>query len=161
MNPDYKLADMLGIAGATIGIMIASGILLQCVSSRYVAVFDRFRALTGEYRTNNFSDPRRGSLQNQISAYRRQTWYLNLSYLCMTLALIAFIITVTVASLSVIYPAYLAIRLVGTITLFTGLGFIVVGTVLVGLENATERKIMHQEVVDFSDLPTAHEAVHR
>src|SRR5438270_10688643 len=73
---DYKLADLLGIAGATIGIIIAAGVLLQCFSTRYIAVFERYRALAGEYRGEQVSDPRRGNLRNELVDYRRQIRFL-------------------------------------------------------------------------------------
>src|SRR4051812_3207285 len=74
---DYKLSDMLSIAGATIGIIIAGAILMGNVIARYIAIFERYRALTGEYRDNHFSDQRRGGLKNQICNYALQITYLH------------------------------------------------------------------------------------
>src|SRR4051812_38551634 len=101
---DYKLSDFLGIAGATVGIIIAGGILMGNMSAQYIAIFERFRTLTSEYRGNNCSDLRRGGLKRQITSYGRQILHLNIASLFVSLAVLAFLATVTVASLSVIYP---------------------------------------------------------
>ena len=89
---DYKLADLLGIAGATIGIIIAAAIFLQCLSTKYVAAFDRYRNLTGEYRANNAGEQRHDSLQNQIQSYRCQTRYLNIASLLVLIAVLSSVI---------------------------------------------------------------------
>src|SRR4051794_17928531 len=101
---DYKLADMLGIAAATIGIIIAGGILLGWLSSKYADAYSRFRQLTSEHRNGQPSDSRRGSLQDQIASCRRQVVLLCYGSLAITLALVAFLLTVSLASLSVIFP---------------------------------------------------------
>jgi len=155
---DFKLSDMLGIAGATIGIIIAGGILLQGYCARYIAVFDRFRTLTGEYRANNFSDARRSSLQNQIANYSRQILFLNSAALGVSLALLLFLVTVGVASLSVIYPKAMVLRLVGSFTLFGGLLLIGFGIFLGVLEMFFERHAVAKEKGDFHDIPSASEA---
>src|SRR4051794_17592073 len=118
---DYKLGDLMGIAGATIGIIIAGGILLQCFTTHYTAVFDRFRTLTGEYRGNDSSDSRRKSLKNQILNYARQIRFINGASICVAVALVLFLITVADASLSVAFPKALVLRSVGTVTLMAGL----------------------------------------
>lgn len=156
---DYKLADVLGIAGATIGIIIAGGVLLQCLSTKYIGVFERYRGLTGEYRTNHFSDPRRGSLRFQIACYRRQIAYLNFASLCVALALVLFLVTVAVAGLSVIFPAAMALRLAGTVTLFGGLLLIGAGVSLLACETMLQRRTTSKEVEDFGDLPSPQEAL--
>ena len=107
---DYKLGDLLGIAGATIGIIIAGGVLLGAISGRYAALFDRFRALTGELRGDKRSDSRRGSLQTQLNSYRSRLSYLNYGSAAVTAALLLFLATVATASLAVMFPKALVFR---------------------------------------------------
>jgi len=156
---DYRLADVLGVAGATIGIMIAAGILLQFLSTRYIAIFERYRGLTGEYRGNHASDARRDSLKNQIAAYGRQIALLNWATQAVTVALLSFVATVIVASLSVIFPQEMGLRAAGTIGLFLGLGLIAFGVALVQVEAMLQRHTLAKETSDFNDLPSVHDAL--
>jgi hypothetical protein len=158
---NFKLSDLLGVAGATIGIIIAAGILLQFLSTKYVAVYERYRSLTGEYRGNHFSDPRKGSLQDQIACHRRQVKCLSSASLLVAGAIIFFLFTVGVASASVIYPDLLVLRTAGTSTLFLGLSMIGVGITLEMVDLVLQWQSVGKEVSDFSDIPTTAEALSR
>ncbi len=158
---DYKLSDMLGIAGATIGIIIAGGILLGWLGAKYIDAYTRFRQLTSEHRNNQVSDSRRGSLQDQISSSRRQVALLCYGSLAIILALLAFLVTVGLASLSVIYPKVMVIRTLGTVCLFIGLALIGGGLLLSLAETVVQRMTLGKEVADFSDIPSAQEALSR
>jgi hypothetical protein len=155
---DYKLADLIGIAGATIGIIIAAGIMLHCLSTKYVAAFERFRSLTGEYCANSSNEQRHESLRRQIVSYCLQSLFLNLASMLVAGAVLAFLLTVAIAGLSVMYPQYLEFRLLGTISLFSGLGFLGGGTFLILLETYLQRRDINQELHDFHDLPSTEEA---
>ncbi len=161
MNPDYKLADMLGIAAATIGLIIANGIVMGGVGAKYGAAVDRLRALAAELRGGSGSDGRKASLRNEISNYRRQAFLLNIGFLLMSVALLFFLFTVGMASLSVIFPQELWIRTGGTLTLFSGLVMIAAGTVCQVIEGAVERHDIAKEVADFPDLPAPQTALRR
>jgi len=150
---DYKLSDLLGVAGASVGIIIAAGILLQCLSTRYIAALDRYRALTGEYRENHASDTRRGGLRDQIVNYRWQIIYLNAAAVGISLALLCFLLAVGSASLSVIYPRALVFRSLGATGLFFGLLCITAGIALHIRQTLMERGVFGEEVTDFADLP--------
>jgi len=150
---DYKLADLLGIAGATIAIIIAGAILTGGFAAKYVGLFERYRGLTGEYRTNSASDPRKGSLRGQIANYRLRIHCMNIASICMGVALILFLLTVATASLSVIYPHTPLLRTLGTVGLFGGLTLIG-GAVLMDLaETILSRGTIGVELADFSDVP--------
>ncbi len=47
---DDKLTDLLGSAGATIGIIIAGAIFLQFMSTKAIELTTHSRELTGDYR---------------------------------------------------------------------------------------------------------------
>lgn len=152
---DYKLADLLGIAGATIGIIIAGAILLGAFDGRYVQLFDRYRALTGEYRANSSSDPRKESLRCQIKNYRRRINLINIASVCVSAALLLFVLTVGVASLSVVYPHVMALRFAGTLGLILGLFLIAVAVALGGVDVILSREAISPEVADFEDIPNS------
>jgi len=145
---DYKLADLLGIAGSTIGIIIAGAILLGGFDAKYVHLFERYRGLTGEYRGNELSDPRRDSLQPQIDNYRRRIGLINIAAACITLALLLFVLTVGIAGLSVIYPKFMALRLAGTVGLIGGLGLIGAAVGINLAEVFLSRRIIGTEAAD-------------
>ena len=151
---DYKLSDMLGISGATIGIIIAAGILLGNLTGRYSGVFDRYRALTGELRLDKASESRRGSLQAQINVYRKQIVYLNYGSRCLTLALLFFLLTVGIASMSVIFPKAMILRSLGTLGLFAGLLLIAVAVVMLLLDARIEKPMVIQETADLDGQPS-------
>lgn len=150
---DFKLADLLGIAGATIGIIIAAAILMGGFHAKYLGLFERYRALTGEYRGDGPSDPRRGSLRAQIPNYRRRMNFLSIAGALMSVAVLLFILVVAVASVSVAYPHVLALRTVGTIGLILGLALIAGAVALDLRETLLSRQAIGQELEDFSDLP--------
>jgi len=158
---DYKLTDLLSTAGATVGIIIAAGILLGNLGAQYVAIVERFRGLASEYRGNNFSDPRRENLQTELSSYRRQILLLNWATMFVALAVVLFLISVATAGLSIVYPEVMAFRTIGTVGLLAGLLLIAVGVALQFVETFVQRQAIHKEVADFSDLPPASEAIRR
>src|SRR5689334_16725757 len=73
---EFKLTDLLGSAGATIGIIIGGVIFLQFLSSKYDSLAGRYRELTRDYRGQGQSH-RHESLQYQIRVYRRRLRLLN------------------------------------------------------------------------------------
>src|SRR3954449_13555904 len=91
---DYKLTDLLSTAGATIGIIIAGGILLGNLAAKYVAISDHYGRLADQYRGHQDSDQRRGNLQTELSCYRRQVLYLNTATMILCIGLLCFLITV-------------------------------------------------------------------
>jgi hypothetical protein len=155
---DYKLSDMLGIAGATIGIIIAAGILLGMVNSRYTVMFDRYRSLSGELRGHGNHDTRLGRLRQQVVTARRQLVYLSFGSMAIILAVLDFLATVAVASLAVIYPKELGLRTAGTILLFCGLGLIGLGVLLLLFDTLAERPSISYESADLEELPSYAEA---
>ena len=156
----YQLPELLSVAGATIGIVIAGAILLQGFYTRYKDLFDHYRALTSEYRANSMSDLRRGSLKRQITSYRRCLSLLNSASVLMTLALLCFLFSVALASAGIVFPDYAILRLMGTIGLFAGLLFIAIAVCISLPVIVVSRRAADQEVVDFSDLPSPEEAWH-
>jgi hypothetical protein len=155
---EYKLPELLSVAGATIGIVIAGAILLQGFYTQYKDLFDRYRSLTAEYRANSMSDLRRGSLKPQITIYRRCLTLLNTASVLMTLALLCFLFTVGVAGIGIVFPTISSLRIIGTVGLFTGLLLIVFAVCLSLPVIVVSRRTADHESADFSDLPSPEEA---
>ena len=144
---DYKLADLFGIAGATIGIIIAAAILLGTVNAKYVVVFDRYRQLATE-RRDGPKESRTRNIKLELSIYRTRIRQLNLGSLLVQGALVTFIVAVCVAAASVMFPKQLLLRTGGTAALFAGLTLLLVATVLHMLETWRERSALVHEVAD-------------
>lgn len=140
---DYKLADLFGIAGATIGIIIAAAILLGTVNAKYVVVFDRYRQLATE-RRDGPKESRARNIKLELAIYRTRIRQLNLGSLLVQGALVA----VCVAAASVMFPKQLLLRTGGTAALFAGLTLLLVATVLHMLETWRERSALVHEVAD-------------
>jgi hypothetical protein len=158
LDVTYKLPELLSVAGATIGIVIAGAILLQGFYTRYKDLFDHYRSLTGEYRANAMSDLRRGSLKRQIASYRRCLTLLNSASVLLTLALLCFLFTVAVAGAGIVFPTIEGLRIIGTVGLFAGLLLIAVAVCISLPVIIVSRRAADQEVMDFNDLPSPEEA---
>ena len=150
---DYKLHDLLGVAGATVGFILAGAILMGGFNAKYVHLFERYRGLTGEFRQHAAPDPRRGSLRDQIANYRRRIRVINIASVCVGFAMLLFLLTVAVASLSVIYPAVMKLRLVGSIGVIGGLSLGGLGVALDIVETLLSRGVIVEEVSDIPNLP--------
>lgn len=154
----YQLPELLSVAGATIGVVIAGAILLQGFYTRYKDLFDHYRALTSEYRANSMSDLRRVSLKRQITVYRRCLTLLNSASVLLTLALLCFLLTVALAGGGIVFPHLEFFRVTGTIGLFAGLLLIAIAVCISLPVIIVSRRAADQEVIDFSDLPSPEEA---
>lgn len=154
---DYELPNLVSIAGATIALIISGAIFLQGFHNKHKDITERYRGLTAEYRLGSGSDLRRGSLRGQILSYYRRIRLLNYAALLVGVALLAFIMTVTVAGLSVLYPHLWALKVAGTLGLFAGLMLIATAVCLDLVETFLSRPLIGQEVEDFDDVPKPEE----
>lgn len=145
---DYKLTDLLGAAGSTIGIIIAGAIFLQFLTTRYVDISGRFRALTGEYREGKLSGAREASLRTQIRLYRTRLQLVNWASWLGAGALLLFLLTLICGGLSLIWPAQVAFKVGGTVGLFLGLGSIMAAVVM----HLVESFIARQEIAEEDEV---------
>ncbi len=149
---EFKLSDLLGSAGATIGIIIAGTIFLQFLSTKYGELFARYRALTGEYRGRKADESRHDQLQPQIRTYRRRLRLMSWASWGAAVALLCFILAVLAGGLSVAYPDVRLFKGAGTLSLLLGLVLIGVAVFLELLESVMARGELYEEVADL-DAP--------
>ena len=142
---DYKLTDLLGAAGSTIGIIIAGAIFLQFLTTRYLDISGRFRALTGECRQGELSGPREASLQTQIRLYRKRLQLVNWASWLGAGALLLFLLTLICGGLSLIWPEQSVLKVGGTAGLFLGLGSILAAVVIHLIESVIARHEIAEE----------------
>jgi hypothetical protein len=147
---EYKLTDLLSSAGATIGVIIAGTIFLQFLSTKYLELGVRYRALTSEYRSGA-GDVRHGLLQCQIRAYRRRLRLMNRASWLAAVALLCFIVAVLAGGLSMAYPPVRIFKWVGTAGL--GVGLVLIGSALVLelVESILAERDHLEEVGDLDD----------
>lgn len=118
---EFRLHDLLGVSGATVIFMLTGAVLLGGFTAKYVHLFERYRGLTGEFRQIPGDNSRKTSLLQQITNYRSRIQLLNIASICMGTALMLFLITVVIASLSVVDPGLPFLRMFGTVALLGGL----------------------------------------
>ena len=147
LGADFGLTELLGSAGATIGVIIAGTIFLQFLSSKYVELFGRYRDLTREYR-GGAGGPRHGLLQNQIHVYRRRLWLLNRASWLAAVALLCFLVSVLLGGFSMVWPHVVAIKWTGAVGLFSGLALTAAGVALELYESVQARGEIGEEAGD-------------
>jgi hypothetical protein len=155
---DYKLADLLGVAGATVGIIIATGILMGMIVARYRGIFERYHMLGEQLRDEGTKGTRRTELEKEVISHRRQAYCLNTSSMLLAVAVLVFIIVLGLAGLSIVFPQAHILRLTGTVGLFVGLLFITTGILLMLFEMWTERGSISKETEDLQGLPSFDDA---
>ncbi len=147
----YGLTELLGSAGATIGIIIAGTIFLQFVNTKYLELAGRYREMTGEYRGVPGEHGRHAPLRSQIQVYRRRLRLLNRSLGLAASALLCLLSAALCGGLSLIFPPVMLIRNAGTFALFAGLVLIGVAVAIDLWESLLARKEIEYEIADLDD----------
>ena len=148
---EYKLPELLGAAGATIGVIIAGTIFLQFLSTKYTDLSARYCEMAHEYRGVAGDHNRHAPLRSKIVGYRRRLVLLNRASWLGAIALLCFLVAVMAGGLSLMYPPVRPIKYVGTIGLGLGL---VLNAAAVGLELAESimaRTEIWDEISDLDD----------
>ena len=161
--PEIDLPKMAGVAGSAIGLIIATCIFLSWVSARYIPVFERLRALTGELRICRDETKRRVSLRSQINDYRRRLFLMNRATCCLCLVMIAALTTTILASAAVVLPpkdqmtadqgaAVRYLSMIGSATLLIAFTLDAAAVVLMITENRIDRRAIESEVADLDEV---------
>jgi len=145
------LPQLASVAGATVGLAIATAILLSWLTSRYTPNFQRYRDLCREYRQDTSGD-RRSAVHDQIITYQRRLRLINLGVSVLCFALLAALVGIISAALSTLVPHITYVPLVGVIGLFTAFGLFAVAILLSFAENVMDRMSIGAEVRDL-DVP--------
>jgi hypothetical protein len=148
---DYKLTDMLSSAGATIGIIIAGTIFLQFLSTKYMDLGGRYRALTQEYRGGNAGESRHGLLQQQIRRYRCRLRLIDWASWLAAVSLMCFVLAVIAGGFSMAYPHLHHCKWFGTGGLLIGLTSMGVAVFLELVESVLARHELSEEIGDLDD----------
>ncbi len=145
MNPLDQLADPLRIVTTAVTPVVmvsATAILLSGVNARYLAVSDRIRALSHEYRTEHITAARRENIREQMVIFHHRMDLVSWSSRILYLAICCFISVALLICLSTWRHMLTAV----TLPIF-GLGVLMVGTavVLQLLEVQASRKTIDLE----------------
>jgi hypothetical protein len=144
----FKLADLLGSAGATIGIIIAGVVFLQFLSARSNDVTIRYRSLAGEYRGPETGADRHNTLQEQLACYRLRLHLLLWASWFGAGALLRFLTAVAATGLSVVWMEVNAFRVLGAVAMFVGLAVMAVAVLVELVESIQSRSELGKEVAD-------------
>jgi hypothetical protein len=148
---EFKLTDMLGAAGATIGVIIAGVIFLQFLSSKYTELAGRYREFTEEYRKGEAGEGRHNRLQSQIRLYHRRLRLLLRASWLAGIAVMLLITSIFAGGVSRILPEAVPIKWLGAGALFVGLALVAVGVLLELIESIDTRHEIGEEVGDLDD----------
>lgn len=148
---DYKLTDLLGSAGAAIGIIIAGTIFRQYLSMKYMELAGRLRELAADYRGRGDQEPRYQPLQCLIRLYGHRLFLLQWASTIGAVALLCLLTAVFTGALSLIAPASRLNKIVGTASLLLGLLLMAVAVGLELLETIGARREINNEVADLDD----------
>lgn len=147
----WKVVDLMGVAGATIGVIIANAIFLSSFIAKYVPVVDRYRALCQELRGGKPSDERQDLLREEIRCHQDRIGRLRRGHTLLCISLFCFLFAVAGASLGVIFPTVIFIKVLCAVTLFLGLGLMGGATMLALRENLASRREVESELADLVD----------
>jgi hypothetical protein len=153
---EFQLKDLAGTAGSTVGLIIATSIFLQVITTKFASTFDRYRALTGEFRNSDPSDERKKSLEDQIRLYFRRCMNLQQASLLLILAEFCFLAAVLLVCSSIVFPQFNWIKFAGAATLLAGLALITFSAGLELQENQLSGKAIESEMNDMGQKLKEH-----
>jgi hypothetical protein len=106
MSGFYKadLIRLVNVAQAPVSLVIATSIFLHMLTSRYVPMYDRLRALTDEYRKDPRDHSRQNSIQQQIRLYEKRIKATQAASVWLNVAVVCFLGTVCASATTIIYP---------------------------------------------------------
>src|SRR5579883_2591748 len=100
---NFELKDIVDTAGATVGLVIATSIFMQLLTTKAIALFDRYRELTMEYRSTQEKPQRNENLRAQIGLYRRRCHLIQMALASLAYAEFIFLATILLSSASLIF----------------------------------------------------------
>lgn len=147
------LGKLVAVASAPVSLVIAASIFLHMITSRFVPMLDRLRALTAEYRGEPQKDERRQSIKKQIALYTARTRLTQAASSLLNCAVCSFLVTVSASSAAVIYPDTLVLRLTGILSMAAGILLMVAAIFCELYEVHISRAALKAELSEFRDLP--------
>jgi hypothetical protein len=147
---DFQFKDVLEAVGPTAGLVFASWIFLSVLQQRYVSAYERYRALVSEYREKDPEGQRRRSLETQIRNYKRRCECMKRATNVGVVAAILLILTLVAGALNVMLPELGFIKYAGAACALLGLLLVIVGAVMVILENGLLQRSIDSELSDLS-----------
>lgn len=147
------LPKLAGAAGSLVALIIATAILASWLSAKYIPAFDRYRALTEEFRKGP-GDRRRSSLHDQIKVYQARLRLLSWAVECLCGVLVVAVITIADSTLALLFPKDAIINVIGVVSLFLGLLLVVAAIVFEIAENRLDRRAIESEIGDLDDIRT-------
>jgi hypothetical protein len=146
------IGKVVSVAQAPVSLVIATSIFLHMLTSRYVPMYDRLRALTDEYRRNPEKDSRRSSIRQQISVYDKRIKALQKASMWLNWAVVCFLGTVGASGASIVYPEVTVLPLAGIATMAGGL-LLILGAVGCELyENRLSSLALRTELFEFPEF---------
>ena len=149
---NFELKDIVDTAGATVGLVIATSIFMQLLTTKAIALFDRYRELTMEYRSTQEKPQRNENLRAQIGLYRRRCHLIQMALASLAYAEFIFLATILLSSASLIFKQATWLKIAGSLCMLAGLLAIGLGVLFELKENFRGRDAIESETADLSEF---------
>jgi hypothetical protein len=157
---DLDISRFVGAASAPVALIIATSIFLSNLTTKWWAMTGVYRALSGEYRgSHEHADSRSVNVRTQLECYSRRLALLMRATLLLTLAILAFILTVIFTGINMIFPKNPPLEYLTVAMSFCGLLLLATSVVAELVENEIGKRIGPLETGDF-DRETEHPLQH-
>ena len=156
MSGFYKadLIRLVNVAQAPVSLVIATSIFLHMLTSRYVPMYDRLRALTDEYRKDPRDHSRQSSIQQQIRLYEKRIKATQAASVWLNVAVVCFLGTVCASATTIIYPQNVPLRLAGLISMALGILLLLIAIAYELYEDRFSRAALRIELSEFPEIAT-------
>jgi Protein of unknown function (DUF2721) len=144
---DVDLPQLASVAGATVGLVIATAILLSWLTARYTPNFDKYRALCREFRDGPEGE-RRNGVRDQIVLFQRRLHLINWGSSVLCVALLCSLVGIVCSTLSTMFHGKPAVIVIGLSGLFLAFVLFAIAIILVLLENRFDLRTIAHETQD-------------
>lgn len=148
----FNLKDVLSAIGPAASIVFAAWIFMGFLQQRYTAAHERYRSLISQYRNGDSSGDRHGNIKDQVKIYKRRFELMKTATNIGLMAAILLISALIAGALDVVFPGFSPLKYVGTGCALAGLALVIVGAVLVIMENSIIQRAIDSELLDVPDL---------
>ncbi|MFL5328715.1 MAG: DUF2721 domain-containing protein [Gemmataceae bacterium] len=144
---DIDLAQLASVAGATVGLVVATAILLSWLTARYSPNFDRYRALCEEFRRGPHGE-RRDNVREEIFLFQKRLHWINRGSCILCVALLCSLVGIVCATLSILIRDQPIIIIGGLGSLFLSLVLFGLAIMVVLVENRLDLQAITNEAQD-------------
>jgi hypothetical protein len=149
---NIDIASVLKAIGLGASIVFAAWIFMGFVQQRYDAAVDRYRGMTGAYRSSELSETRRGNMRDQIGVAKRRCELMHHATVIGLISAVFLILTLIFAAIGMIFTGASLLVYASTLSMIIGFVLVVVAAFYVLVESSIVRRQLVAELLDVPDL---------